>query len=223
MVAARRMGLENAKTRAQLIEAAAQIVRDEGYGAVTARRLAERVGLKRQIVHYYFRTIEDLLVAVACHMSERFLERFREAVDSGEPLKDNLGFTIDATAMTYEFVSLALRHKTIAAEMKCIVEQVRKAETEALARYMKERGIEAQISPLVTTIVMRCVAQSLAVEAAVGVSTGHAEVRAFIEDWLHACTGDGPSPFRHPAGAPRPRGEPRVDGDNARRTGQPHH
>lgn len=223
MVSARRMGLQSAKTRAQLIEAAAQIVRDEGYGAVTARRLAEKVGLKRQIVHYYFRTIDDLLVAVACHMSESFLKRFSDALNSDDPLRTTLGFAVDATAMTYEFVSLALRHKAIAAEMKCIVEQLRKAEAEALTRYMQQRGIAPQISPLVTTIVMRCVVQSLAVEAKIGVSTGHAEVKAFIEDWLRACAGEGPLPIRHPVSTPRPRNEPRMDGDSARRTEQPHH
>ncbi len=234
MVSARRMGLESAKTRAQLIEAAAQIVRDEGYGALTARRLAEMVGLKRQIVHYYFRTIDDLLVAAARHMSDNFHKRFSDALNSNEPLRATLELAIDATAMTYEFVALALRRKAIGDEMKRMVEELRRAETDALARYMQIRGIEPKIPPLVMTFVMRSVAQSLAVEAAIGVSAGHAEARAFVEDWLCACAGESDWPVRHSGRAAPTRFEPKNDGltiksnshaatdDSSQRTGQPH-
>lgn len=209
MVSTRRMGLENAKTRAQLIEAAERIVRDEGYGAVTARRLAEMVGLKRQIVHYYFHTIDELLVAVACHMSEGFRKRFEEALNSNKPLRTALDFTIDATAKTYEFVALALRHKAIGAEMKRMVEELRKAETEALARHMKLRGINPQAPPIVLTMVMRSVVQNLAVETAVGVTAGHAEAIAFIDDWIRACGG---SPTQHQADASPSRIKPKANG-----------
>jgi AcrR family transcriptional regulator len=209
------MGLESAKTRVQLIEAAAQIVRDEGYGALTARRLAEMVGLKRQIVHYYFRTIDDLLVAVARHMSDSFHQRFHDALNSDEPLRATLELAIDATAMTYELVALALRRKAIGAEMKRMVEELRRAETDALARYMQLRGIKPQIPPLVMTFVMRCVAQSLAVEAAIGVSIGHVEAKAFIEDWLRACAGESDLPVRGLVDAPKTRVEPKPDGLSA--------
>jgi AcrR family transcriptional regulator len=205
------MGLESAKTRAQLIEAAEQIVRDEGYAAVTARRLAERVGLKRQIVHYYFRTIDELLMAVARSMSEGFRKRFNEALNSDEPFRATLEFAIDATAKTYEFVALALRHKAVGAEMKRMVEELRQAETEALARYMKRRGIEPQIPPVVMTIVMRYVAQSLAVEAAVGVTTGHAEAKAFVDEWLRTCAGEDNSTVHQSNGAAHTRFEPKAD------------
>ena len=45
-------------------------MRDEGYAAVTSRRVAEQAGLKPQLVHYYFRTMDDL-----------FLEMFRRGAD----------------------------------------------------------------------------------------------------------------------------------------------
>lgn len=234
MVSTRRMGLESAKTRAQLIEAAEQIVRDEGYGAVTARRLAEMVGLKRQIVHYYFHTIDDLLAAVARHMSEGFRIRFRNALKSDEPFRAILEVTVDATAKTYEFVALALRHEAIGAEMKSMVEELRRAETQALARYMERHGLNSPIPAVVMTLVMRCVVQSLAVEAAVGVTTGHAEALAFVDDWLRACAGQAGLPVRYPASASQSRNKPKANrlrtkskirtamDDVSRRTEQPH-
>ena len=194
MPSARRMGPESAKTRAQLVEAAAQILRDEGHAALTARRLAERVGLKRQIVHYYFRTIEDLLLAVARREGDDFQRRFSEAIQTPEPLKSILDLVVDATAMTYEFVALALRRKPIAEEMRRMVEKLRKDETEALARYLECQGIEPKIPPLVVSFVMRSVAQSMAVEASIGVSSGHAQTRKFVEDWLRAFAEKGELP-----------------------------
>ena len=45
---------------------------EEGYAAVTSRRVADAAGLKPQLVHYYFRTMEDL-----------FLEVFRRRAEEG--------------------------------------------------------------------------------------------------------------------------------------------
>jgi AcrR family transcriptional regulator len=64
MVATRRPEDES---RALLIEAATDLINTEGYAALTARKLAGKVGRKRQIVHYYFRIMDDLLLAVIHH------------------------------------------------------------------------------------------------------------------------------------------------------------
>jgi AcrR family transcriptional regulator len=76
---ARRKGAENSKIRAQLIQGAVQILRDEGASAVTAGRLAERVGLRRHIVHCYFGTLDELFVAVMRDEGARSEETLREA------------------------------------------------------------------------------------------------------------------------------------------------
>ena len=41
-VSERRLGTESSKTRQALLEAAEQVMREEGYAAVTSRRVAER-------------------------------------------------------------------------------------------------------------------------------------------------------------------------------------
>ena len=60
----RRIGAPDAKNRTVLLDAAEQMILDEGYAAVTSRRVAEKAGLKPQLVHYYFRTMDDLYLAV---------------------------------------------------------------------------------------------------------------------------------------------------------------
>src|SRR3954471_21615584 len=61
---ARRIGTEDSRTRAALVDAAPALIGDGGYPAVPSRRVAAKAGLKPQLVHYYFRTMDDLLLAV---------------------------------------------------------------------------------------------------------------------------------------------------------------
>src|SRR3546814_6595914 len=69
------------RSRALIIEAAQQLIREEGYGATSTRRIAARAGLKPSLVHYYFPTTDDLLVEVSRHgaeESDRMIERSEE-------------------------------------------------------------------------------------------------------------------------------------------------
>ena len=67
-MAERRIGAESSTTRQALLDAAEQVMREEGYAAVTSRRVAQRAGLKPQLVHYYFRTMDELFLALL-HLS----------------------------------------------------------------------------------------------------------------------------------------------------------
>ena len=54
----------DAGARERLMEATAQIMRDEGYAAATSRRVAARAGVRSALVYYYFPTMDDLFLAV---------------------------------------------------------------------------------------------------------------------------------------------------------------
>ena len=45
MASARRIGAPDAKNRMALVDAAEQLMIDEGYAAVTSRRVAEKIGM----------------------------------------------------------------------------------------------------------------------------------------------------------------------------------
>ena len=76
---ARRIGAPDAKNRGLLLDAAEQLMLEEGYAAVTSRRLASKAGLKPQLVHYYFRTMEDLFLEVFRRRAEEGLSPGRSA------------------------------------------------------------------------------------------------------------------------------------------------
>ena len=62
-------------TRAQLIAAAAEVLREDGYGGASMRAVAERAGVQLSLVHYHFGSKRGLLVAVLEALTETLLER----------------------------------------------------------------------------------------------------------------------------------------------------
>src|SRR5258705_13804887 len=86
MASARRIGAPDAKNRVVLLDAAEQLLLEEGYAAVTSRRVADAAGLKPQLVHYYFRTMEDLFLAVFQRRAEEGHGELTTALASPPPL-----------------------------------------------------------------------------------------------------------------------------------------
>ena len=184
MASTRRMGVESSETRAQLIDAAEKIIHEEGCGALTARRLAERVNLKRQIVHYYFGTIEDLLLAVIRRSADRTRVRLHEALESDDPLRVMWREGHYTTAMSLEFLAIAARHEGARAAIKGHIEEFRGLLSQALTRELERRGVKPAIPPAVVTIVLMSISESLAVESAMGVSDTHEETRTLTNEWI---------------------------------------
>jgi AcrR family transcriptional regulator len=181
MAATRRPGDES---RALLIEAAAEIINSEGYAALSARRLAEKVGLKRQIVHYYFRTMEDLLLAVIRYYGEEGLARFAQAFEAQDPLRVIWETRADASATTFAFMAMASHSPVIKAELRRYLEAFRELQVEAVAKYLKSAGSKADIPAEAAVIIVQSVSQALAAETALGTERGHETVKSVVEKWL---------------------------------------
>lgn len=196
-VVRRRMGVESSEVRASLIEAASQILREEGGAAVTARRIAEKVGLKRQIVHYYFGTIEDLIIAILQREEAITKRAYEKALQCDEPLRVIRKIGIDASVRVHEFAALAFRHDAIRVEYIKSIQAFRRLYVEALTRHLEQRGLQSNVPLVVVTTVIQAVSQALASESMLGATEGHDEINAFIEDWLVAFAERGVSPSVH--------------------------
>jgi AcrR family transcriptional regulator len=179
-----RMGAENSSVRAELIEAAEEILRSEGCGAITAGRLAETLGLKRQIVHYYFGTIEDLLIAMLRRNSERFRARLQEELQSGDPLRAIWEFGNKGTTTIAEFTALALRQPALRNELRYHMEEFRRIEVAAIKQYLALRGMESKVSAEAISLGLNSIAHAMVVGRALGISTGHTEMKQAIEAWI---------------------------------------
>jgi AcrR family transcriptional regulator len=197
MVSDRRRGGENSATRSVLIDAAEELIRTEGYLAVTARNLAEKVGLKHQIVHYYFHTMDDLFIAVIRRNGERLRARMEEAMRSDEPLRALQLLNKDSAQaiLAMELHALANRRPAVRAEVVRTSAEARELQTRILTRHLEQRGMTPSMQPIVATILLTSLAQVLALEAAIGIDSGHAETLDFVDACLRAFAEGRDGPF----------------------------
>jgi AcrR family transcriptional regulator len=183
---ARRMGAAGSATRSQLVQEAMKLVLKEGIGAVTARRLAEKLGLKRQIVHYYFSDIDELLIAVIKRNTEEFRDRLVKALQSGDPLSVIWQSGSEVPATVFEFTAISLRNKAIQTEFGRHIAEIRKIESVAISRYLEGRGISPRVSPAVVATLLSAVSHVLSMERRLGALDGHAELRTLVDSWIES-------------------------------------
>jgi AcrR family transcriptional regulator len=196
MTKKRRIGAEDSATRKALLDAAIQLMAEEGYAAVTSRRVAARAGLKPQLVHYYFRTMDDLFVALVRRGAEQNLARQARALASPQPLRALWEFSSDpaGATLTMEFSALANHRKAIRAELATNAEQFRRLQTRVLSNVLEEHGIDSEAFPPEAVLVLvTAVSQILVLEEALGVTAGHAEVRELVERYLASYEGGAPA------------------------------
>ena len=119
MAAPRRVGAENSATRALILDATEHVLVEEGYAAASTRRVAARAGLKPSLVHYYFPTTDDLLIAVYRRAADWSTELLDQALADPDPLMALWNYTIDTTrtALVLEFMALATHRKALQAEL----------------------------------------------------------------------------------------------------------
>jgi len=193
MTTARRIGAPDAKNRAVLLDAAEQLMLEEGYAAVTSRRLASKAGLKSQLVHYYFRTMDELFLAVFRRQAEEGLRAQARALESPQPLWAlwRFGTDLGFTRTTMEFMALANHRKEMRAEIAYYAERFRDEQRKAVSAALAHYGVDTQdVPPVVWTVLMTSVSRVLVLEQALGMSAGHAETVALVERYLRRLEGD---------------------------------
>jgi TetR/AcrR family transcriptional regulator len=174
--------------RAALIEAAEQLIREEGYPSVTARNLADKINLKRQIVHYYFYSMDDLFIAVIRRGADNWRPRLEAALTSDEPLRTLWQLNSDPAQATLslELNALASRRPAVRAAVKRFAEEFRDLQTQVLVQHLKKREISPNLRPIVATVLLTSLSQVLTLEAAIDIDRGHTETLAFVDDCLRA-------------------------------------
>ncbi|MGZ4512717.1 MAG: TetR/AcrR family transcriptional regulator [Mycobacterium sp.] len=194
---ARRIGAPDAKNRGLLLDAAECLMLDEGYAAVTSRRLAGKAGLKPQLVHYYFRTMEDLFLEVFRRRADEGLRFQAEALKSPQPLWALWRFGTDPafTRISMEFMALANHRKEMRAEIAYYAERFREEQRQAVAAALQRYGEDSSaMPPVVWTVLMTSLSRMLVLEQAIGMSGGHAETMELVESHLRRLEGE-PQPI----------------------------
>lgn len=191
----RRFGAETSATRTALIAAGIDLLQSEGSAALSARRVAERAGLKQPLVHYYFRTMEDLIIAIVRYAGAEELKRTVRAVASDQPLRELWNSWQDGSGavLAAEVKALAQHSEAIRVEAVRMVEQHRMIVAEGLGRHFEvlaeQRGHKSESSPLALAIMVDALTRLFSDERALGITLGHEEFVSSVEAWMDAFYG----------------------------------
>jgi AcrR family transcriptional regulator len=185
----RRIGAADSKTRVQLLDAAEQLLLEEGYAAVTSRRVGAKAGLKPQLVHYYFRTMDDLFLEVFRRRADENLAHFERAVAADTSLRTLWRLNADprGAAFMTEFVALANHRKSMRTEIARYAERSRAAQLVALTAALDALGVPAdRLPPIAALLLMTGLSQVLSIERVLGVTAGHDATVDFVQGVIDA-------------------------------------
>jgi AcrR family transcriptional regulator len=163
---------------------------DGGYAAVTTRRLAEEAGVNHGLVHYYFGSVENLLVRTLERFTERLITRQREMYAADMPFLEKW-----RTAMRYlmsedvayekvwlELQALAWSRPDLRERVDRVNAEWRATLTEAFAEPREQYGIEMPLDALVSLVMTFNV--GIMVERLSGVTEGHQQLLEWIDAFL---------------------------------------
>ena len=156
---------------------------EDGYAAVSYRKLAAAVGVSPASVQYYFPSLDEIFLAALRRRSGENLQRLRDRLDSSkDPVRAIWEFSRrEATgAVTAEFLALGNHRKSIAAEIAAITNEVRAVQLAALQR-LHRRSIRLTLDPEALAVLLNGVPKLLQLEESTGIDAGHDALVAAIE------------------------------------------
>lgn len=188
-----KVGLERSATRARLLEAAEQLMLEEGYMAVTSRRVGSKAGVRPQLVHYYFPSMDDLFIALFRHRSEQGLQAATEALAGEQPLRVIWEQSKDlrGTSLSLEFMALANHRKAIRSEIARVGELHRELQHAALMKYFERRRITPKIPSKIISLLLSSIGMLIVLESQVGMNYAHEEAEALVESLIRGFETDG--------------------------------
>ena len=180
-------------TEQALLDAAERLLVDVGAAGITTRRVAEEARANHGLVHYYFGSVEQLLVRVLERFTERLIDRQRELYAADTPFIEKW-----RTAMSYldadrpyqkiwfELQGLAWNRPELQERLARVHAEWRAVLTEAFAPVRQELGLELPLDALVTLVYT--FNEGIMLDRLSGIESGHKDLVDWIDGWLERRT-----------------------------------
>ncbi len=176
------------------LDAAERLLVREGAAGISTRQLATEAGQNHGLVHYYFGSVDELLLQTLERFSGRVMERQRAMYGSDAPFAEKwraaMSYVDEDLAAGYpkvwaELEALAWNNPEMRRRLDAVSESWRSLLRDALADGMRELGLDS--SPFSAEALAALVMQfqkGLLNERLLGFDRGHAELLAAIDGWL---------------------------------------
>lgn len=172
-------------TRGLILDTTERLMVDEGYAAVSSRRIAQELGLNSATIHYYYPATDDVFIALHRRMTERQLESLEKILSAEDPIQAFWNFQSgwSQTALGVEFVALANHRKAIRDTLAGSTDAAREIQSRLLARALGGLALDPVVMPpIALATILVAIGRLLANEERVGITRGHDETRAVV-DW----------------------------------------
>jgi AcrR family transcriptional regulator len=176
-----------------LLDAAERLLVDVGYAGVTTRRLAEEAGVNNGLVHYYFGSLENVMVRALERFTERQIARQRAMYAAPEvpfiekwrtAMRYLVSDDVAYEKVWYELQALAWNRPELRERVDRVDAEWRAVLTEAFAEPHERYGIEMPLEALVSLVVT--FNEGIILERLSGVEEGHQALLDWIDGWLEA-------------------------------------
>ena len=179
------------QTEEAFLDAAERLLVSVGYAGISTRAVAEEAGANHGLVHYYFSSMENLLVRVLERFTERliarqrtmyaapdvpFIEKWRTAIRYLDADREYQKVWYELQALAWNRPELRERVAHVDSEWRAVLME---AFAEPHARYRIEMPLDALVSLVVTFN------EGIMLERLSGIETGQAELLEWIDGWLH--------------------------------------
>jgi AcrR family transcriptional regulator len=172
-----------------LLDAAERLLVDVGHAGITTRRLAEEAGVNHGLVHYYFGSIENVLVRTLERFTERLTQRQRALYAADVPFIEKWRTAIryldadrEYQKVWFELQALAWNRPELRERVARVDAEWRAVLSEALAEPRERYGIDMPLAALVALVIT--FNEGMIFERLSGIETGQAELLEWIDGWI---------------------------------------
>ena len=182
----RRMGPSDASVRIKLLDATERVLSRDGYPAVTSRNVGKEAGVNQKLVFYYFRNMEELVVAMFRRRSEEFLNELDALQNSVTPVRSLWALISDRSGrLVIEVMAMATHNEALRQEVAAYSARANQLINSLLAKALPTAPKEGStMSPAVLNFALASLARNLTMESELEQLDSPAEIIAAIEEWI---------------------------------------
>jgi AcrR family transcriptional regulator len=172
-----------------LLDAAERLLVEVGHAGITTRRLAREAGVNHGLVHYYFGSLENLLVQVLERFTARLIDRQRAMYAADVPFIEKwrtamryLDADREYQKIWFELQALAWNRSDLRESVERVRSEWQAVLTEAFAEPRERYGVEMPLDALVTLVIT--FNEGIVLERLSGITAGQAGLLDWIDGWL---------------------------------------
>jgi AcrR family transcriptional regulator len=179
---------------AAFLDAAERLLVREGAAGISTRRLSREAGQNHGLVHYYFGSVDELLLQTLERFTARVLSRQRAMYEGPGPFLEKwrkaISFIEEDLASGYpkvwaELEAMAWHKPEMRERINAVSDAWRTLLRDALAEAIDEYGLDPdRLSAEAWAALVMQFNKGLLFERLLGFDRGHAELLASIDAWL---------------------------------------